>query len=270
MPSFLDRLKQGGAVGSWCSFASFASVEVMAQLGFDFLVLDMQHCEISQAFFPAVFGAFPAAGPTPIVRVAQNDYHLINWLFDQGAPAVLVPMVNSPAAARKAVAAAKFPPLGRRSFGPHRASSYSRKAEEYMDRADHSAVLVIQIESRSAVERINEILDVPGIDAVFMGPNDLAFSMLKPGETYKTFRAAASGHSEGQEWTAFARTPEVLALCDQVREAADARGMPFGMTAGSAEEAAHWLSRGASFVTLGSDFVFMQSGAKHLRRGLLS
>ena len=78
MPGFTDRLKSGGAVGSWCSFASFASVEVMAQLGFDFLVLDMQHCEITQSMFPSVFGAFRETAPVPVIRVEQNNYHSIN------------------------------------------------------------------------------------------------------------------------------------------------------------------------------------------------
>jgi 2-keto-3-deoxy-L-rhamnonate aldolase RhmA len=133
-----------------------------------------------------------------------------------------------------------------------------------MDQADSLATLIVQIESQSAVQRIDEILDVPGIDAVFMGPNDLAFSMLKPGETYRTFRTESRPDGPAQQWTGFARTPEVLALCDQVRKAAAARGVPFGMTAGSAEEGAQWLDKGANFVTFGSDFVFLQAGAKHL------
>ena len=239
----------------------------MTQLGFDFLVLDMQHCEITQAQLPALFGAFREGGTYPVVRAAQNDYHLINWLYDQGAAGVLVPMVNSPAAARRAVAAAKFPPLGRRSFGPHRAAAYAAKTLEYMASADASATLIIQIESASAVARIDEILSIAGIDAVFMGPNDLAFSMLKPGETAAAF--GRNGSAGAQQWTGFARTPAVLALCDRVREAAAARSIPFGMTTASAEDARNWLDRGASFVTYGSDFMFMQAGAKHLCAGLL-
>src|SRR5438309_6366986 len=86
--SFGNKLREGrGLLGAWCSFASFASAEVMTNLGFDFLVLDMQHCEITQAQFPGILGAFKEGGPTPMVRAPKNDYHIINWLFDQGVGA---------------------------------------------------------------------------------------------------------------------------------------------------------------------------------------
>src|SRR5260370_19389391 len=105
--SFAHKLKNGGGLlGSWCTFASFASAEVMTNLGFDFLVLDMQHCELTQAQFPGILGAFREGGPASVVRAPQNDYHIINWLFDQGVSAVLVPMVNSVEDARRAVEAA--------------------------------------------------------------------------------------------------------------------------------------------------------------------
>ena len=177
-----DMLRAGGAIGSWCGFASFSSVEAMTLCGFDFLVLDMQHAEVTQAHFPALFGAFRQERPWPIVRATQNDYHLINWLFDQGAPGILVPMTNSPEDARRAVTASKFPPVGRRSFGPFRAACYGSQLDRYMPTADESATLIIQVEDAKAAENVDAILAVPGIDAVFMGPNDLAYSMLKPGE----------------------------------------------------------------------------------------
>lgn len=227
----------------------------MTLLGFDFLVLDMQHCEFTQSDFPGIFGAFGSEGPRPVVRVAQNDYHLINWLFDIGAEAVLVPMVNSAADARRAVEAAKFPPLGRRSFGPFRAAKYGSQLDSYMAAADRDATLIVQIEDATAARNIDQILAVDGIDAVFMGPNDLAYSMLKKGESLA---------SNPGEWSAFARTPEVLDLCSGVMERCRAAGMPFGMTTMSHDDAKEWLARGASFVTFGSDFVFMRTGAKHL------
>jgi 4-hydroxy-2-oxoheptanedioate aldolase len=263
--SFAQQLREGrGLLGAWCTFASFASVEVMTQLGFDFLLLDMQHCELTQAQFPAILGAFHEGGPTPVVRAPKNDYHIINWLFDQGVGAVVVPMVNSVEDARRAVEAAKFPPLGRRSFGPYRAATYSFNAQRYMAEADQSATLIVQIESEDAARNVDRIMEVPGIDAIFVGPNDLAFSMLKPGQSFSK-PADSSGATDGaKQWTAFARTPEVLALCDEVFRKAKAATMPFGMTSGSIEEARGWLQKGASMMTFGSDFLFMRAGAKHL------
>jgi 2-keto-3-deoxy-L-rhamnonate aldolase RhmA len=233
----------------------------MTHLGFDFLVLDLQHSELTQADFPGFLGAFQGNDVASVVRAPQNDYHIINWLFDQGADAVLVPMVNSPEEARRAVEAAKFPPLGRRSFGPYRAARYSFQAAEYMAEADRRAAIIIQIESEAAVRQIDEILAVPGIDAVFVGPNDVAFSMLKPGQSL----TKPSGEGGADQYTAFARGPEVLSACDQILQAAKAAGLPFGMTSGDIEEVREWHAKGATFMTLGSDFLFMRAGAETMR-----
>lgn len=263
--SFARELRSGRKLaGSWCTFASFASSEMMTRLGFDFLVFDMQHGEVAQSHFPALFGAFPADGPACLVRAPSNDYHIINWLFDQGAEGVMVPMVNSPEEARRAVEAAKFPPLGKRSFGPYRAAAYSFDVPEYMAEADSLATLIIQIEDEAATREIDAILAVPGIDAVFMGPNDLAYSMLKPGQSFFSRRESNSDSDPGKQWTAFARTPKVLELCRHARERCKAAGIPFGMTAGTQDEALKILADGADFVTLGSDFLFLRAGAGQL------
>src|SRR5258708_12462015 len=146
--SFAQQLREGkGLLGAWCSFASFASAEVMTNLGFDFLVLDMQHCELTQAQFPAILGAFREGGPTPVVRAPKNDYHIINSLFDQGVGAVLVPMVNSVEEARKAVDAAKFPPLGRRTFRPSPPSRYSSTPPPHIAPPPHHTPLLIHLHS---------------------------------------------------------------------------------------------------------------------------
>jgi 4-hydroxy-2-oxoheptanedioate aldolase len=236
----------------------------MADLGFDFLVLDMQHCELTQAQFPGILGAFREGGPTPVVRAPKNDYHIINWLFDQGVGAVLVPMVNSVEDARRAVEAAKFPPLGCRSFGPYRAANYASNTQPYMAEADARAALIVQVESVSGAQEIDSILKVPGIDAVFLGPNDLAFSMLKSGQSLLKPSDGPGTAGGINQWTAFARTPEVLALCEEILNKAKAASIPLGMTSGSIEEARAWLSKGASLTTFGSDFLFIRAGARHL------
>ena len=121
--------------------------------------------------------------------------------------------------------------------------------------ADQAATLIIQIESAGAVRDIDAILEVKGIDGVFMGPNDLAYSMLRPGEAIQ---------ANPGEWSAFARTPEVIDLCCHVSERCKNAGVPFGTTTGSMDEARLWLSRGANFVTYGSDFFFQRAGYQHL------
>jgi 4-hydroxy-2-oxoheptanedioate aldolase len=111
------------------------------------------------------------------------------------------------------------------------------------------------VEDARGARDIDCILSVPGIDAVLVGPNDLAYSLLKPGESMR---------GDAGQWTAFARTPEVLDLCAHVMERSRAAGIPFGMTAASMEDAREWLSRGASFATYGSDFLFLRKGAEAL------
>src|SRR5436190_1563017 len=103
-PGFGAQLREERKLlGGWCTFSSFASAEVMTLLGYDFLVLDLQHCELTMSHFPAILGAFRNAKPVPVVRIPEVNYHSINWLFDQGVRAILAPMVNSVDIARKAV-----------------------------------------------------------------------------------------------------------------------------------------------------------------------
>jgi 2-keto-3-deoxy-L-rhamnonate aldolase RhmA len=267
--TLLERLKTAPpALGSWCSFGSFACTEMMARLGFDFLVLDTQHSELTMAHFPGLLGAFGATPTLAVVRAAKNDYHMINWLFDQGVDGVMVPMIETADDARRAVEAAKYPPLGRRSFGPYRAARYGMIVEEYMPRADRSSTLIVQLESHIAVRNVEAILAVRGVDAVFIGPNDLALSMLKENETLVRPAQGDDAGDVSKRWTNFARTPEVLAHCETVLRAAQAAGIPFGMTSGSMNESLEWFEKGASFMTVGNDFQFVQVGARQMREPL--
>ncbi len=266
--TFSDRLRSGSKLtGSWCTFSSYASAEVMTEFGLDFVILDLQHCELTPSDFPSVLGAFRGTDVTPVVRAPENDYHIVNWLFDQGVGAVMVPMVNSVEAARCAIAAAKFPPLGKRSFGPYRAARYSFGAQEYMAEADRLATLIIQIESVGAIHDLEEILALPGVDAIFVGPNDVAFSMLEPGQSLVKPAGESPGADGASQWTAFARSPELLTLCDEALRKTSAAGIPFGMTGGTRKEVDEWHAKGAAYMTLGSDFLFMRSGASQILSG---
>ncbi len=256
---FVGRIAAGNKLtGTWSYFANFPSVELMAHVGFDFVILDMQHGELGPSHFPALLSAFKGTPTIPIVRVAKNDYHSINWLYDQGAPVVMVPLVNGPADAQRAVDAAKYPPLGKRSFGPFRCTRYGLDLPQYMTESDDRATLIVQVEDAKAARGIDEILAVPGIDAVFLGPNDIAFSLLGPGERL-SFEPGPDGKSK---WSTAARTPEVLALCDHVMRRCAAAGKPFGLTSASMEDLRAWQDKGADFVTFGTDFTFLRTGVQ--------
>jgi 2-keto-3-deoxy-L-rhamnonate aldolase RhmA len=121
----------------------------------------------------------------------------------------------------------------------------------YIPEADERATLIIQIEDARAAEKIDDILAVEGLDAVMMGPNDLGYSMLKPGDNMR---------GDPKQWSAFARNPEVIGLCEHVMQRAQKAGIPFGMTGANVDDARDWLARGASFVAYGSDWLFLRAG----------
>ena len=266
LPTLPERLRAGRALGGWCTFRSFACAELMAHVGYDFLVFDLQHGELALSDFPALLGALNGTGVHPVVRVPQNDPHAIHACLDLGASGAIVPSVDGVDDARRAVAAAKYPPLGRRSFGPYRSSGYGRDVAGATARADRDTALILQLESAAAVKAAPEIAALPGVDAVMMGPNDLAFSLLGPGQSVLDATAPCAGAAGGAvNFTTFARTPRVLALCADALAAARGAGKPFGMTAGTVAEAREWFDRGAAFATCGSDWGLLRAAAlRHL------
>ncbi|HXW85199.1 MAG TPA: aldolase/citrate lyase family protein [Candidatus Binataceae bacterium] len=168
------------ALGGWLGVPSAFSAEVMAHAGFDWLCVDMQHGLIDYQQMVSMLQAMAATEVTPLVRVPWNEPGIIGKALDAGALGVIVPMVNSPEEAQAAVAACRYAPQGRRSFGPLRASTHY--GSDYFSRANAEVCCIVMIETRQAVERVDEILSVRGIDAVYVGPADLSVTLgLPPG-----------------------------------------------------------------------------------------
>ncbi len=163
------------AVGAWLSLPSAFTAEVMARQGFDYVCIDMQHGLIDYQIALAMLQAISQTPTVPFARVPSNDFAAINKILDAGALGVIVPMVNSPEEARAVVDACRYHPEGSRSFGPTRAA-YSA-GPDYFDRANAEVACIPMIETRQAVERVDEILSVPGIDAVYVGPADLSITL---------------------------------------------------------------------------------------------
>lgn len=164
------------ALGAWLSFASVATARVMARLGFDWLVVDMEHSAQSPILMADMVATIADAGTcAPIVRVPSNSVEWFKWALDAGAWGVVVPMVNSRAEAQRAVEFSKYPPLGNRSiggiFGPY--GFGTTDWPRYAQVANDEIIMIIQIESAQALQNLDEILAVPGIDVAFVGPNDL-------------------------------------------------------------------------------------------------
>jgi 4-hydroxy-2-oxoheptanedioate aldolase len=166
--------------GGWLSVPSSFSAEVMAHQGFDWLCIDMQHGVVDYQAAVAMLQAIGSTETIPIVRVPWNEPGIIGKVLDAGAMGVIIPMVNSVEEARAAVAACRYYPDGARSYGPTRAAYYA--GADYFANANREIACIPMIETKQAVERLDDILAVPGIDAVYVGPADLSITLgLPPG-----------------------------------------------------------------------------------------
>ena len=172
-----EKLKRGEpALGAWLSLPSIPSARIMARLGFDWLVVDMEHSAQNPVLMADMVATIADAGTcAPIVRVPTNSVEWFKWALDAGAWGVVVPMVNSREEAQRVVEYTKYPPLGDRSiggaFGPY--GFGITNWPDYARTANDEIIVIIQIESRQALQHLDEILSVPGIDVAFVGPNDL-------------------------------------------------------------------------------------------------
>jgi len=168
--------------GSWITLACPEVAEIMAQAGFDWLVVDMEHSAITLDRAQALIRVIELYEVPPLVRVGHNQPNLIKRVMDAGAHGVIVPMVNTKEEAEQAVSSVKYPPQGFRGVGLARAQQYGQGFEKYRAwNQDHSLVIV-QIEHIRAVENLTAILSVEGVDAFIVGPYDLSGSLGVPGE----------------------------------------------------------------------------------------
>ncbi len=170
------RWKAGDVTyGAWLSLPSPFSAEIMAHQGFDWLCIDMQHGLIDYQVAVTMLQAIATTPTIPFVRVPWNEMGIIGKMLDAGAFGIVVPMVNSVEEAKQAVTACRYFPQGSRSFGPVRASYYA--GADYFANANNEIACIPMIETRQAVERLDDILSVPGIDAVYVGPADLSITL---------------------------------------------------------------------------------------------
>lgn len=235
------RLREGATtIGAWLSFSDPAVAELMAGVGFDWLLVDMEHSPLTLQSLESILIASKGRDTVPIVRVAWNDRVMIKQALDLGAEGILIPYVSSVEEARNAVAACKYPPEGIRGFGPRRASDYYRMTEEYIRAANEGILVLVQIENIKAVQAVEGILAVPGIDVVLLGPNDLAASMGLLGQP---------------------QHPQVVEAIDRVLVEARRIGMPAGVPMdmeAPADVVQMWVGRGCRFVFAGEDHSFLR------------
>ena len=169
-------------IGSWITLGHPAIAEIMAQSGFDWLTVDMEHSAITLHEAQQLIQVIELSGCVPLVRVGSNDSNLIKRVMDAGAHGVIVPMVNSAEDAEAAVKAVKYPPVGTRGVGLARAQGYGVDFETYKDWAEKESIVIVQIEHIYAVNNLEEIFSTDGVDGFIVGPYDLSGSLGMPGE----------------------------------------------------------------------------------------
>jgi 4-hydroxy-2-oxoheptanedioate aldolase len=175
-----NKLKQiwqagGATVNGWLAIPNGYSAEVMAQAGWDSITVDLQH---GIQDYMSMVGCFQAMQPhptVPLVRVPWNEPGIVGKVLDAGAGGVICPMVNTEEQARAFISYCKYPPAGSRSNGPVRAGIYGASTG-YQKTANEEILCIPMIETKEAVDNMKAILDVPGVDAVYIGPSDLGFS----------------------------------------------------------------------------------------------
>lgn len=183
MKSLKKRLKDRDlTIGSWITLGHTAIVEIMAKAGFDWLVVDIEHSAITLHQAQQLIQVIDLCGVTPLVRVGENSPTIIKRIMDAGSHGVIVPMVNAKDDAIKAVNAVKYPPIGTRGVGLARAQGYGLEFEKYKKWVNKESIVIVQIEHIKAVENMDEILGVDGVDGFIVGPYDLSASIGKPGE----------------------------------------------------------------------------------------
>jgi 2-keto-3-deoxy-L-rhamnonate aldolase RhmA len=170
------------ALGSWITLAHPAVAEIMANAGFDWLAIDLEHSVITIREAEELIRVIELSNVVPLVRLTSNNSDLIKRVMDAGAHGIIVPMVNSALDAEMAVQSIKYPPAGRRGVGLARAQRYGADFEAYKKWQVNGSIVIVQIEHIDAVNNFRDILSVPGVDGFIVGPYDLTSSMGIPGE----------------------------------------------------------------------------------------
>lgn len=242
MPASLkDALRQNQTlIGTLVTTSSPEVAEVLALAGFDWLFIDLEHGSLSIQDAQKVIQAIAGRCFT-VVRVADATTENVKRVLDTGCDGIIAPHVNSAEEARKIVALAKYPPDGERSVGLGRAQGYGLNFADYIASANAQTVVVVQIEHKDAVTNVDEILQVEGTDALFIGPYDLSGSMGILGQVSDA---------------------RVVAAIDKVRSACARTNVSFGIFCTTADQASAAIKTGAHIVAVGTDLMHMANSAR--------
>ncbi len=241
----IDDANGAAPLGSWIMSASPLMAEASGHAGFDWVVLDMEHTPIDMATLVHLLQATLGTPMLPIVRVPWNDSVMVKRVLDAGAQTVLFPFVQNAEEAARAVAATRYPPEGVRGMaGMSRASKFGT-TPNYLTTANAGLGVIVQLETPQAMDQLEAIAQVPGVDALFIGPADLSATMGLPGQL---------------------QHPSVVAAMEHAAERAHAVGNRIGTVMGTVELVQHYRAAGYDFVGLASDLgLYMRAATGALK-----
>ena len=229
---------------------SLAVPIILANAGFDFVFLDMEHGTFNIETMADLVKVIRLTGMTPLVRVPDGQYHVIAPVLDAGAQGIMVPRVETEDQVEHVVSCAKYPPLGKRGCSVAKGHNEYQNADihEFTDHSNHETLIIIQIERREAVDTIDKLISVSGVDVALIGPNDLALSLGVPMDFEHTELRAAIG--------------KMLESCQR-------RGVATGIHAGNAAVLIEWYRRGMSMLTYSNDIEMLTTAGRQGVEALL-
>ncbi len=239
-----EKLKNNElTIGSWLTLGNPFIAEIMARAGFDWLAIDMEHSAITLTEAQPMIQVIELCVCIPLVRVSVNDATVIKRVMDAGAHGVIVPMVNSVDDAKRAVSAVKYPPVGTRGVGLGRAQKYGIGFDEYKVWAEKKSIVIVQVEHIDAVNNLEEILAVDGVDGFIIGPYDLSGSLGRPGD-FDCF--------------------EMKDALQYVKEVSQKLGVVMGYHSvpTDVETARERIAEGYHFIAVGVDELFLANGCR--------
>jgi 4-hydroxy-2-oxoheptanedioate aldolase len=233
------------AINGWLQIPHGFASEIMAGQGWDSLTIDMQHGPVGYDSALTMLQALSSGEATPLARVPWNEPGIIMKMLDAGCYGIICPMINSREECERFVGACRYPPKGYRSFGPTRVTLYA--GADYAPNANDTVIAMAMIETAEAVRNLDAILDVPGLDGVYIGPADLAQSM---------------GHKPAADHV----DPELLGVIEQIKDATRARGLIAGIHVAGLDYCRRMIESGFQFVTIQSDGRLLAGASAHALR----
>jgi 4-hydroxy-2-oxoheptanedioate aldolase len=240
-------LRAGNAqIGTWLSLGDPIATRLMARTGLHYLTVDLEHSPIDWSQAAGLFATIADAGCIPLARVPEGRHDYIKRVLDAGAYGIICPMIDTVEQARACIAAAKYPPIGNRSVGGAlHALNFGTTAGEYYRRADDEILVILQTESPAGVANADEIYRLPGVDAIFVGPNDLRAQMRT---------------SDGKDPSA----EEFEAMLGRILETGKRCGTPVGLHVRTAADARERIQAGWQFLAVGSELAMMLAQAQSI------